>query len=104
MTMNKIHTLLGALALGISAGLAQAQTLTITGNGENFAVEYGAGHVGNIVGGGAVTLLGGGEDEQILHGDASFARRPMGIPVDPGGERELVYLPQVPTSTMMSAR
>jgi hypothetical protein len=104
MTMNMIRSLLGALTLTISAGLAQAQTLTVIGTGENFAVEYGPGHVGNIVGGGAVELLGGAQDGLILYQEAGFARRPSGFPMDPGGEGQLVYLPQVPTSTMMSAR
>jgi hypothetical protein len=103
-TMTKIQSLFGALALTISAGVAQAQMLTITGNGENFAVEYGPGHVGNIVGGGPVTLTGGAREGQILYQDTSFAQRRAGVAVDMGGESPLVYLPQVPTSTMMTAR
>lgn len=102
--MTKIQSLFGALALTISAGVAQAQMLTITGNGENFAVEYGPGYVGNIVGGGPVTLTGGAKDGLILYQDTSFAQRRAGIAMDMGGESPLVYLPQVPTTSTMAAR
>lgn len=102
--MTKIRSLSGALALTISAGVAQAQMLTITGNGENFAVEYGPGHVGNIVGGGPVTLTGGAQDGLILYQDMSFAQRRAGIARDMGGESPLVYLPQAPAATMVTAR
>lgn len=102
--MSKTRNLFGALALTISAGMAQAQMLTITGTGENFAVEYAPDHVGNIVGGGPVTLTGGAQDGLILYQDMSFAQRRAGIARDMGGESPLVYLPQVPAATMMSAR
>jgi hypothetical protein len=101
--MKTMQSILGALALTFSTGLAQAQMLTVTGTGENFAVEYGAGHSGNIVGGGAVELRGGAQDGLIVYRDASFAQR-GGIAMDPGGEGQLVYLPPVPSSTLMSAR
>ncbi|MBC9176669.1 hypothetical protein [Pseudoroseomonas ludipueritiae] len=102
--MNKTWSFLGALALILPAGLAQAQTLTITGTGESFAVDYGSGHDSNILGGGAVQLQGGGQDGRIVYQDATFVQRRAGIAMDPGGEGQLVYLPPVPTSTMMSAR
>lgn len=102
--MIKIRSLFGALALTISAGMAQAQMLTITGNGENFALDYGPGHTGNIVGGGPVTLTGGAQDGLILYQDTSFAQRRGGIARDMGGGSPLVYLPQVPASTMLTAR
>jgi hypothetical protein len=102
--MTKIRSLFGALALTISAGAAQAQMLTITGNGENFAVEYGTSHVGNIVGGGPVTLTGGAQDGLILYQDTSFVQQRADIARDMGGESPLVYLQQVPASTMMTAR
>ncbi|RKK03735.1 hypothetical protein EBE87_02965 [Pseudoroseomonas wenyumeiae] len=102
--MTKIRSLFGALALTISAGMAQAQMLTTTGNGESFAMHYGPGHVGNIVGGGPVTLTGGAQDGLILYQDPSFAQRRAGIARDMGGESPLVYLPEAPVSTMMTAR
>jgi hypothetical protein len=103
-SMTKIQSLFGALTLTISAGMAQAQILTITGNGENFAVEYGSGHASNIVGGGTVEIVGGAREGQILYQDASFAQRRLGIAVDMGGEGPLVYLPPISTSPMMTAR
>lgn len=102
--MTKTQSFFGAVALTISAGMAQAQILNMTGYGENFAVEYGEGHAGNIVGGGFVTLSGGGQDEQILHHDPSLTQRSAGAARDVGGESPLVYLPQVPAFTMMAVR
>jgi hypothetical protein len=103
-TMTKIRSLFGALALTISAGMAQAQMLSITGHGENFALDYGSGHAGNIVGGGPVALVGGAREGDILYQDPSFAQRRAGVARDLGGESPLVYLPQVPASTMMTTR
>jgi hypothetical protein len=103
-SMTKIQSLFGAVALTLSAGMTQAQILTITGNGENFAIEYGSGHVGNIVGGGTVEIVGGAREGQILYQDASFAQRRGGTAVDMGGEGPLVYLPPLSTSTMMTGR
>lgn len=102
--MSKTWSFLGALALILPAGLAQAQTLTVTGTGENFAVDYGPSRGGNILGGGAVDLQGGGHDGRIIYRDASFARRRDGTVMDQGGEGHLVYLPPAPTGKVMSAR
>lgn len=102
--MNKTWSFLGALALIIPASLTQAQTLTVTGTGENFAVEYGADYRGNIVGGGSTQIQGGGQDEHIIYRDATFTQRRAGVAKDTGGEGHLVYLPLVSSTGRMSAR
>ncbi|MFC3127250.1 hypothetical protein ACFOD4_19490 [Pseudoroseomonas globiformis] len=102
--MRKTQSFLAVLTLALSAGMAQAQTLSMTGHGENFGLDYGSGHIGNIVGGGAIELHGGGQEGRIVYRDAAFARRPSGVPVDAGGEGQLVYLPLPSASMMMSVR
>jgi hypothetical protein len=85
---------------------AAAAPLTVTGTGENFAVEYAPGYIGSIVCGGAVRVIGNGngKSQQIAHLDRRFAQQPAGIPVFVGGsEGTVAYLPaQNPTQFLAS--
>lgn len=104
--MTRSRTLLAAAALmGLAAGPALAEPLTVTGQGENFAVTYDRAYTGNVVGGGAVQVENRGQNVRIIHRDPSFARHSAGIPVFEGGsEGEVVYLPQAEGNTSLAAR
>lgn len=104
--MSASRTLLAAAALmGLAAGSAMAQPLTVTGRGENFAVTYDESYTGNVVGGGAVRTEGNGQNLRIVHEDARFAHRSAGIPIFEGGsEGNVVYLPPAVANTSLAAR
>ena len=83
----------GAL-LGLTATAQARDAFSVTGMGENFAVEYAPGYSGNIVGGGSATQRSSGESGQILYSDATAARRTAGVPTFVGGnEGDVVYQP-----------
>lgn len=97
-------TAAAAALISLSAASAFAAPLTVVSQGENFSVQYDAGHTGNIVGGGAIRVLGQGESQQFVHVDLSSANRAAGIPVFTGGsEGDVVYLP-TSASSMMASR
>jgi hypothetical protein len=104
--MNASRTLLAAAALmGLAAGSAMAQPLTVTDRGENFAVTYDENYAGNVVGGGAVETRGNGNNLRIIHEDARYARHSAGVPVFEGGsEGQVVYLPAPQAPTTLAAR
>jgi len=54
------------LATGITGAAMAGEPLTILGTGENFAVEY-SNDGGNILGGGAVQVIGNGEGAVYRH-------------------------------------
>ncbi|MFD1109939.1 hypothetical protein [Pseudoroseomonas ludipueritiae] len=104
--MSTFRTLLAATALlGAASAAASAAPLTVTNQGENFAVSYAPGYTGNIVGGGFVRLEGNNRSLRIIHEDASFARQAAGIPVFTGGsEGNVAYLPTSGASNTLAAR
>ncbi|KAA2211928.1 hypothetical protein [Teichococcus oryzae] len=103
--MTASRTLLAAALLGLAAGSAVAQPLTVTGEGENFAVAYDPAYTGNIVGGGAVKVVNWGQNVRIVHQDPSFTHHSAGIPVFEGGsEGNVVYLPQLDAGTSLASR
>lgn len=104
--MSAFRTLLAATALlGAASAAASAAPLTVTSQGENFAVEYAPDYTGNIVGGGFVRLQGNNQSLRIIHDDASFARQASGIPVFTGGsEGHVAYLPASGASNTLAAR
>jgi hypothetical protein len=80
--MTTFRTLLTAAALvgAAASSTAFAASLTVMNQAESFSVQYEAGYMGNIVGGGAVRVLGQGERQQIVHADTRFAPHTAGIP------------------------
>lgn len=110
---------LGALAL-VAAAAATAPTaparagehLRVTGQGENFAVEYDPAYEGNLVGGG-LALAAPVEDAatgEARYHDASRAQRPVGVPtvVGNGEHTSLAYAPfpaaTTPPRTLLAGR
>jgi hypothetical protein len=82
-----------ATMLALAAAPASAQ-ITVLSQGESFAVQRAPADTGNIVGGGAVEVLGQGENFRIRHRDPAYAERAPGIPVPVGGANgDIVYLP-----------
>ncbi|MDJ0386922.1 hypothetical protein QMO56_02245 [Roseomonas sp. E05] len=104
--MTRFPTFLAAAALlGLSGASALAAPLTVTNQGENFAVTYADDYTGNILGGGLVQVEGRGRNLQIIYDDARFARRPAGFPVFLGGsEGDVAYLPTPTASGLLAAR
>jgi hypothetical protein len=92
--MNTIRTLLAALLVAGAAGAAQAQEpFQVTGNGENFAVEYAPGYTGNIVGGGVLRDTTTGKDPRAIY-TAPNVSQTAGIPSFTGGSQgDVVYTP-----------
>ncbi len=94
--MKSFHILLAAAAMfGVAAGAAQArEAVRVTGNGENFAVEYDPSYTGNIVGGGdtiARPLTGDATQADYVRPHTSKAQ---GIPTFAGGRHgDIVYTP-----------
>lgn len=85
------------LAVGLTAGAGQANDLRILQTGENFQVDYGADH-GNVVGGGAVTVKGGGESAEYTRGPFIPSESGRYVESVTGGERgEILYRTPVPT-------
>jgi hypothetical protein len=69
------NALLAAILTTGFAGVAMAQEpITILGTGENFAVEYKNVNQ-NILGGGTVRVIGGGESAVYVHSVTSPAQR-----------------------------
>ncbi|MXP65075.1 hypothetical protein E0493_17145 [Roseomonas sp. M0104] len=102
--MTITRSLFAALALLGLAGAAQAQDLTVTDRGENFAVQYDPSYTGNIVGGGYARFAQLGQNTTIAYADPSIGNRAPGTPVDLGGHSDVVYLQQAPAATMLAAR
>ncbi|MXP63066.1 hypothetical protein E0493_06825 [Roseomonas sp. M0104] len=104
--MIRSRTLLATAALlGLSGASALAAPLTVTGQGENFAVAYADDYTGNILGGGTVRTEGNSRNLRIIHDDARFAQRPAGLPVFQGGsEGDVAYLPAPATAGLRAAR
>lgn len=103
--MTAFRTLLAAAALIGASSTAFAAPLTVVNQGENFSVQYEEGYTANIVGGGAVRVIGNGESQEIAYVDSSFAHRTAGIPVFVGGaEGSVAYVPAAPSSSLMAAR
>jgi hypothetical protein len=103
--MNVFRTLLAAAALVGTSASAFAAPLTVVSQGETFSVQYEDGYAGNIVGGGAVRVVGQGASQQIAYANPSLAHRSAGIPVFTGGsEGNVAYLPIVSASMQMTAR
>ncbi|MBO1075442.1 hypothetical protein [Roseomonas marmotae] len=101
--MSRFTTAAAALLVSFSAASAFATPLTVLGQGENFSVQYEESYTGNIVGGGAVHVMGQGESQQIVHVEARFAPHAAGIPVFTGGsEGGVAYLPA--TASAMASR
>jgi hypothetical protein len=101
--MSRFVVAAAAALISLSSASAFADPLTVSSQGENFSVQYDAGEVGNIVGGGAIRVIGQGESQQIVHVDALSASRAVGIPVFTGGsEGDVAYLPA--GSLMMASR
>lgn len=100
------NTLLAALALLGLGGAAQArEPFVVTGQGEEFAVQYDPAYTGNIVGGGYAAFVGNGHESQIVYADPTIGRRAPGIPVMIGGEHaEIAYLPQTGGASLLAAR
>jgi hypothetical protein len=103
--MNASRTLLAAAALlGLSGAAAIAAPLTVSGTGENFAVQYDATYSGNIVGGGIVASETRGKDNRVVYANPNHVRM-VGIPVQAGGsEGEVSYLPPALSSVWMASR
>lgn len=71
-------TLLAAAALMLAAGVAQARLITIEeGSRENTRTERTDDDRGNIVGGGAATLIGPMSNERILYQGGPLLPRAM---------------------------
>jgi len=104
--MTRSRTLLAAAALlGLSGASALAAPLTVTNQGENFAVSYADDYTGNILGGGMVRTEGKGRNLQIFYDDPQFARRAPGLPVFVGGSQgDVAYLPAPAGQGLMAAR
>jgi hypothetical protein len=91
-----------ATVLVLAAAPASAQ-ITVLSQGENFSVQRESADTGNIVGGGAVEVLGQGETVQIRHRDPAYAERGPGIPVAVGGSNgDIVYLPPGNASSLLA--
>lgn len=68
------------IAAGIAAcgpAIAQQAGLSVLSEGENFTVLYGQDHRLNMVGGGAVLSVTGGENGAITYRDAAAEQPPM---------------------------
>jgi len=107
MTKYGLKAALAGLAgMALFTG-AQAQEpgIHILSNGENFAVEYGAAHRGNIVGGGVVRSTGGGENGDIDYAGVMAHQAPMLPQLIGGGEdQQIAYTaPKVPGSLLATS-
>ncbi|MFZ6762990.1 hypothetical protein [Roseomonas sp. KE0001] len=107
--MSTLRTLLAAAALlGTTAALAPVQArdfLTVTGQGENFAVRYDEAYRGNVVGGGYARFAGQGQSGRIAYDDPALGRQAPGIPVLIGGQHsEVVYLAPSAAPATLAAR
>jgi hypothetical protein len=104
--MTNLRTLAAALAFfGAAAATASAAPLTVSGNGDTFAVQYDSAYTGNIVGGGFVATEGNNNTLRIIRQDDGFARSAAGIPVFTGGsDGSVAYLPTGNGSASIAAR
>lgn len=86
-----IRTLILVTGIAFTTITAQAAPQLI-GGGDEARVEYGGAPVGSIVGGGTVSLTGGGMDRSASHGNVTaVAGRPAQI--IGGGESQRVLRP-----------
>lgn len=87
-----IRNMLLASTFALGLGTAQA-TPQLVGGGEDSHVEYGFAPGGSLVGGGNVTLNGGGADRS--YGYAGLRAQPgrAAMLVGGGDEAQLIYLP-----------
>jgi hypothetical protein len=100
--MSRFTIAAAAALISLAAAPAFASPLTIASHGENFAIQYNTDN--NIVGGGAVRVIGQGESQRVIHTDASAMQSSAGIPVFVGGsEGGIAYLP-ADASVRMAAR
>jgi hypothetical protein len=100
--MTPIRILLAATAMmGMSSLGAQAEEpFHVTGQGENFAVEYAPGYTGNIVGGGTSPRTSSGDAGQAEYAIPTNGIAAPGIPTFRGGrEGDVVYIP-APTRSL----
>jgi hypothetical protein len=81
------------LATGLAGAAAAEEPITILGTGENFAVDY-SNDGGNILGGGAVQVIGNGEGAVYRHARNAPAQGGL-IPrvVGNGESAHIVYTP-----------
>lgn len=89
--MIRAAMMAAALVAGGLSGAAQAQQ--VINQGEQFAVQYPPGYMGNVVGGGEI-LRTVGESPRVIYSEPLHSATPPGIPFQPGGQdRDVVYLP-----------
>jgi len=83
---------LAGMALFTSAPGAEAREpdIRVLSDGENFAVQYGPAHRGNIAGGGGVRSLGGGENGSTVYSGAMTHQSPMLPQLIGGGEDQQI--------------
>jgi hypothetical protein len=97
--------LAAALALGI--GQAQAADMTTyprwVGTGESATIDYGPGPHNNVVGGGVVRAIGGGENLQLVHEGPAQTQEPMYAHAVGGGENLEIHYSRVPDRALALA-
>jgi hypothetical protein len=81
------------IATGIAGAASAGEPITILGTGENFAVDY-SNDGGNILGGGKVQVIGGGEGAIYRHApDAPARTGDIAHVVGNGESARIVYTP-----------
>lgn len=88
-----IRTILLASSLALGLGTAQAAP-QLVGGGDESHVEYGGAPGGSLVGGGHVTMTGGGVDRRYGYADLLAQPGRAAILVGGGDEAQLIYLPE----------
>jgi hypothetical protein len=82
----------------VYTGTANAQVYPrAIGSGENLEIDYGPGPLGNVVGGGAVSVSGAGESMTITHLEPAYAQAPrpglVPITVGAGDGQDIAWVP-----------
>jgi hypothetical protein len=99
-----------SLIAGLALGVAQAQAAEPVsyprwvGTGESATIDYGPGPHNNIVGGGTVRAIGGGENLQLIHEGPVQTQEPMYAHAVGGGENLTIVYSRVPDRTMALAQ
>lgn len=93
------NTLLASvLAFGIAVPALAESGPRLVGGGDNATVSYGDGPMGSLVGGGQVTLNGGGEDRSYTYGALNAQAGRDARLVGGGEDAQVVYGPAQPAS------
>jgi hypothetical protein len=82
------------LATGIAGAAMAQEPITVLGTGENFAVDY-SNDGGNILGGGAVRVIGNGESARYQHAENAPQQHGR-VPhvVGNGESMQIIYTPE----------